>query len=139
LTVIQFPGIVAGKTQSITRTVTVQDTYGSPVPDSLDGQLLSSPGLIEMMIDASAQLINPLLPDGFTSVGKAASIIHEHPSVVGATVDLSVTISEFDGYHVSLTMEARDESGLIGTGTHVRSIVNTHWLQIRIHRRLSNE
>jgi len=35
-------------------------------------------------------------------------------------------------------MTASDESGLVSTGTHVRSIVNKRWLQVRIHRRLEN-
>jgi predicted thioesterase len=88
------------------------------------------------MLQASYALIDPLLPDEFISVGKSVSLTHEHPSVVGATVNLTVTISEFDGYHVTFSMTANDESGLVGTGNHVRSIVNKRWLEIGIHRRM---
>lgn len=135
---IEFPGITVGKSHTITHTVLEQDTYGSRVPDSLHGQLLSSPGLVGMMINAAAQLINPLLPDGFVSVGKSVALTHEHPSVVGATVELTVTIREFEHHHVRLSMEAQDETGLIGTGEHVRSIVNAHWLELKIHHRLAD-
>ena len=134
---MKFPGIKVGKTHTIRHTVTESDTFGNHLPDDVQ-LLLSSPGLAGLMIKASSSLIDPLLPDAFMSVGKSVTITHEHPSVVGATVDLTLTISEFDGYHVTLAMTASDESGLIGTGTHVRSIVNKRWLQVRIHRRLEN-
>ena len=132
---MKFPGIQVGMSHSIHHTVTQADTYGSYLPEDVQS-LLSSPGLAGLMIQASFTLVNPLLPDGFISVGKGVSITHEHPSVVGATVNLTVTISEFDGYHVTFSMTADDESGLVGTGTHVRSIVNKRWLEIGIHRRM---
>jgi fluoroacetyl-CoA thioesterase len=134
---MNFPGIQVGKSYTIRHSVTKTDTYGNHLPDDIQS-LLSSPGLTSLMIRASSELLDPLLPDGFMSVGKSVSITHEHPSVVGATVDLTVTIVEFDGYHVSLEMTASDESGLVGTGSHTRSIVNKRWLQIRIHRRIEN-
>jgi predicted thioesterase len=135
--VVTFPGITVGTSLTVSHTVSEADTSGGYLPDDIHG-LLSSPGLAGIMIHAAASLINPLLPDGFISVGKSISLTHEHPSVIGAIVDLTVTISEFHGYHVTLSMEATDESGLIGTGTHVRSIVNEHWLHIRLHHRLEN-
>ena len=134
---MKFPGIQVGKSHSIRHTVSVSDTHGAHLPDDVQS-LLSSPGLVGLMIQASSALIEPLLPDGFMSVGKSVSLTHEHPSVVGATVDLTVTITRFDGYHVTLEMRASDESGLIGTGTHTRSIVNKRWLNVRIHRRLED-
>jgi fluoroacetyl-CoA thioesterase len=134
---MEFPGITTGKSLSITRRVSPKDTFGNHLPEDVQS-LLSSPGLASMMIDASSSLIDPLLPDGFMSVGKSVCLTHEHPSVIGATIELTVTISAFDGYHVELEMTASDESGLVGTGTHTRSIVNKRWLQIRIHHRLKN-
>ena len=134
---MEFPGIRPGISHTITHTVSEQDTYGNYLPDDVQS-LLSSPGLASLMIQASSALVDPLLPDGFMSVGKSVTLTHEHPSVVGATVNLTVTIAEFDGYHLTLSMEARDESGLIGSGSHVRSIVNKRWLQIRIHHRLES-
>ena len=134
---MDFPGIKPGKSTTLRHTVTQMDTFGNHLPDDVQS-LLSSPAVVGLMIQASSALVDPLLPDGFMSVGKSVSLVHEHPSVVGATIDLTVAIAAFDGYHVTLSMEARDESGPIGSGTHVRSIVNKRWLQIRIHHRLEN-
>ena len=134
---MKFPGIKVGKAHTFRHTVTERDTVGNYLPDDLQS-LLSSQGLVGLVIQASSALIDPLLPDGFMSVGKSITITHEQPIVVGATVDLTVTITAFDGYHVTLAMTGSDESGLIGSATHMRSIVNKRWLQIRIHRRLTN-
>jgi len=134
---MKFPGIRVGISHTIHHTVIGADTFGNHLPDDVQ-LLLSSPGTASLMIRASSALIDPLLPDGFMSVGKSIAITHENPSVVGATVNLTVTISGFDHYHVTLAMTASDESGIVGTGTHVRSIVNKRWLQMRIHRRLEN-
>lgn len=134
---MEFPGIKVGLSNTIHHTVTQSDTFGSFLPQNVQS-LLSSPGLAGLMIGASHGLLAPLLPDGFISVGKALSITHEHPSVIGATVELIVTIAEFDGYHVTFSMTANDESGLVGTGSNVRSIVNERWLELGIHRRMKN-
>jgi predicted thioesterase len=128
---MKFPGITIGLSRTITHTIGHRDTMGNNLPDDIE-PLLSSSGLINLVIEAAVGLIDPLLPDGFISIGKSANITHEHPSVLGATLSLTVTIISFDGYHITLRVTASDETGVVGTGTHVRSIVNKHWLQIRV-------
>lgn len=130
-----FPGIKTGLSRTIRHTVIERDTFGNYLPDDVQ-LLLSSPGLAALTIGAASSLIDPLLPEDFMSVGKSISITHEQPSVVGTLIDVTVTITAFDGYHVTLEMEARDESGCIGSGTHVRSIANKRWLRVRVQRRL---
>ena len=131
---MNFPGIKCGLSHTVSHTISHKDTAGNYLPDDLE-PLLSTPALISVAIDASVALIDQLLPEGFISVGKSASITHEQPTVVGATLTLTVTISRFDGYHVTLSIAASDETGLVGTGILVRSIVNKQWLQLRIGRR----
>ena len=128
---MKFPGIGIGLSKTITHTVDHRDTSGNSLPDDIE-PLLSSSGLINLTILAATELVDPLLPDGFISIGKSSSITHEHPSVLGAHLSLTVTVAEFDGYHITLRIVASDETGVVGTGTHVRSIVNKHWLQIRV-------
>lgn len=126
-----FPGITIGASRTIQHVVDHGDTAGNSLPDDIE-PLLSSSGLIALVVDTSVGLIDPLLPDGFISIGKSSSITHEHPSVLGAALSLSVTITAFDGYHITLKVVASDATGVVATGTHVRSIVNKHWLQIRV-------
>lgn len=101
-------------------------------------RLLSSPGLASVMIEASVRMIDPQLPDGFISVGKSAEVLHEHPTVVGSLLTVTVRIVAFDGYHIEVEMEAKDDLGVSGRGRHVRSIVNRRWLELKIARRLAD-
>lgn len=135
---MKFPGIVIGDTLTIERTVTREHTVGNYWKTDVE-ELLSTPSLVEMMIEASVSLIDSHLPEGFISVGKSAEVTHEHPSLSGATVSVKVEIKSFDGYHIRLQMVATDESGVVGRGSHVRSIVNKKWLLIKLNRRLMNQ
>ena len=134
---MKFPGIVVGDTLTIQKTVSEEDTVGNHWSLDIE-KLLSTPGLISMMIEASTRLIDNKLPEGFMSVGKSAEVVHEHPSVLGAQVGVKVLITAFDGYHITLSMTAYDEGGIIGRGSHTRSIVNRHWTQLKIARRVAS-
>lgn len=134
---MNFPGIRNGMTITITRSVTENDTYGNHLPEDME-KLLSSPAIVSLIIEASVRMIDPKLPDGFLSVGKSSEIVHEHPTVVGSTVEVTVTVVDFDGYHITIDAEIADESGVCGRGNHVRSIVNKRWLQLKTARRIAN-
>lgn len=133
---MNFPGIKPGMTITITRTVSEQETWGNHLPDEME-LLLSSAGLAGIMTEAAVRMIDPQLPDGFISVGKSSEVYHEHPTVLGALLRVTVTVTEFDGYHITIAMEAHDDLGRSAHGTHVRSIVNQRWLQLKIARRLT--
>lgn len=128
---MRFPAITVGLSRTIRHSVGHADTAGNHLPDDIE-PVLSSSGLVNLAIRTAVELIDPLLPDGFISIGKSSDITHEHPSVLGATLTLTLTVTEFDGYHITMRLVASDETGVVGTGTHVRSIVNKHWLGIRI-------
>ena len=134
---VKFPGIIIGDTHTLQRTVRTEDTAGNFWKTDV-GELLSTPSLVAMMAEASADLIDSKLPEGFISVGKSAEVTHEQPSVLGATVAVKVEIKSFDGYHIRLQMTATDDSGVVGRGSHVRSIVNKKWLMIKVNKRLAN-
>lgn len=134
---MKFPGIIIGDTLTIHKTVEEDDTVGNHWSMDID-KLLSTPALVSMMIEASTQLIDAKLPDGFMSVGKRAEVTHENPSVLGAHVGLKVEIKSFDGYHITLKMTAYDDAGIVGRGSHVRSIVNRHWTQLKVARRVAS-
>ena len=133
---MNFPGIKPGMTITIRRSVVEEDTYGNHLPDEVE-KLLSTPALVSFMIEASVRMLAPYLPDGFVSVGKSSEVVHEHPTVVGSTVHITVRLTEFDGYHLGIAMEAADEMGVCGRGTHVRSIVNERWLRLKVARRIA--
>jgi len=133
---MNFPGITVGRHCTVSHTVGEEDCSGNYLPDDVQ-PLLSTGAIASLVAEASTALIDPLLPDGFISLGKSSSIVHEHPSVVGALISLTVTIRSFDGYHITLDVSAHDQTGLVATGSHVRSIVNKRWLRVRIGGRIA--
>ncbi len=133
---MNFPGIKPGMTITIRRSIVEAHTFDNHLPDEVE-KLLSTPSLVSFMIEASVRMLTPYLPDGFVSVGKSSEVMHDHPTVVGSTVHITVRVTEFDGYHVTILMEAADEIGVCGRGKHVRSIVNERWLRLKVARRIA--
>ncbi|MFP4152287.1 MAG: thioesterase family protein [Alkalispirochaeta sp.] len=133
---MNFPGIKTGMTLTRRHTITEEDTYGNHLPDDIE-KLLSTGATVSLITEASVRLIDSHLPQGFISVGKSSEVVHEHPTVIGDTLSITVTLVAFDGYHLTIAAELSDESGVCGRGTHVRSIVNKRWLQLKVARRVA--
>jgi predicted thioesterase len=134
---MRFPGIIIGDTLTIQKTVTENDTTDNFWTTHIEN-LFSTPSLVAMMQEAAVRLIDEKLPEGFISVGKSAEVTHEQPTVLGARLSLKVEIKSFDGYHVRLKMLAYDDSGIVGRGSHVRSIVNERWMKVKVQKRIAS-
>ena len=133
---MEFPGIVVGLSHTLERKISEREIAGNYWHSAVDN-LLSTPALVSLMMEASTTLVDARLPEEFISVGKRSEVVHEHPSVLGAHLRMTMEIAGFDGYHIELTMHAEDESGSVAHGSHVRSIVNKRWMQLKINRRIS--
>jgi predicted thioesterase len=134
---MRFPGIIIGDTLTIQKTVTENDTTDNYWTTHIEN-LFSTPSMVAMMQEAAVRLIDEKLPEGFISVGKSAEVTHEQPTVLGARLSLKVEIKSFDGYHIRLKMLAYDDSGIVGRGSHVRSIVNERWMKVKVQKRIAN-
>ncbi|OJV66419.1 MAG: hypothetical protein BGO41_03020 [Clostridiales bacterium 38-18] len=112
-----------GMSLTIQKKVTIDDAalhYGSgKIQD-----LFATPRLVALMIEASTQLIDGPLPEGYVSVGHHFEVDHFKPTLVGATVTIEVKISKVVDNRYTLDMNAYDEFGPIGSGQHTRSIVD---------------
>lgn len=66
------------------------------------------------------------LPEGTTSVGTRVALEHLAASPLGATVNVSATVTYVDGRLVRFTVEARDTASakLLGSGEITRVIVD---------------
>lgn len=112
-----------GESMTIQKRVTEDDTtllYGS---GSIE-KLLSTPSLVALMQEASYRLLDRELPEGIITVSKEASVRHSKPTPLGSVVSIKVTIQDVATDELTLRMEAFDESGMIGTGTHTRAFVS---------------
>lgn len=76
------------------------------------------------MENAAMKAVAPVLEQGATTVGSEINTSHIKPSPIGATVSATATLVAVEGRKLTFDVEARDEVGLIGKGTHVRFIVD---------------
>jgi predicted thioesterase len=124
---MKLPELKIGISKSVQKVITREDTalnFGSGALNNL----LATPTLAALMIEASVKLIDPLLPEGYITIGKTLEIEHENPTIEGVTVN---------GSRLSLEIIASDEIGRIGIGYHERFIVAKDILMSKVDERFS--
>ena len=107
-----------GTVHEVKVTVTEDITASSMKSGSLP--VLATPYMVALMECAASELCNKFVPEGISTVGTALNISHLAPTPVGAEVKAVATLTAFDGRKASFDVEAYDEVGLIGKGTHER-------------------
>jgi predicted thioesterase len=75
------------------------------------------------MESASLSAVEPLLPQGWSTVGTGLSVKHLSATPEGMEVRARAELLEMDGRRLLFRVEAFDEAGRIGEGTHDRFIV----------------
>ena len=83
----------------------------------------STPAMIGLMEITSHRSVEPLLPDGHTTVGYEVHVRHLAPAPPGSTVVISTRLSEVKGNKLYFEVECRQGETHIGSGTHKRAIV----------------
>ncbi|GAA3538323.1 thioesterase family protein [Nonomuraea rosea] len=89
-----------------------------------DHDIFSTPNLVHLIEDAAIEALAPYLNDGEGSVGSKVEIAHVAPTLKGATVTATATVTEVDRRRVAFTVVAEDGNGTIGHGTHERFIID---------------
>jgi len=84
--------------------------------------------MIALMELASARNMQTELKKGQLSVGVGVDIKHLAPTPVGCKVQAKATFLGMANKLFEFKVEVFDDSGLVGTGTHTRAIVNTERL-----------
>ena len=85
----------------------------------------ATPSMIALMEGAALSAAAPLLPQGWTTVGTELNIKHLSATPPGMKVYAKAELISIDGRALDFTVEAFDETGKIGEGTHSRFIVDT--------------
>lgn len=120
---------------------TLQGMYSqSGSNDSLD-YLLSTPEVLDIIIEASAQMLDPLLPNGYITVGKYIELSHEQPTLTLTSEAIStvITVSKISGNKIFLDFSSHDEIGLICKGTYERAIVDREKLREATYKRAQSK
>ena len=108
-----------GIVEDIVETVDTAAEVGS-------GSLLvyATPCMVAMMEGAACEAIDPVMPEGHTSVGIELNIQHLSATPVGVEIRAEATVTAVEGKIITFELHAFDEAGEIGKGTHKRCIVN---------------
>ena len=91
------------------------------------GSLLvyATPCMVALMEGAACEAIAECLGENQTSVGTALNIEHISATPVGMEVRAEAVVTEVSGKVITFEVNAYDEAGPIGKGTHKRVIVNS--------------
>ncbi len=118
-------------------TVEGKDTAKSVGSGTLD--VLATPRMIALMEEASYKCIGNDLEVGTTSVGTYMAVKHLSATPVGMKVCAQATVTEVDGRKVQFKVEAYDEAGIIGEGTHERFVVGEEKFVAKTYSKLTKK
>ncbi|MFL0269567.1 thioesterase family protein [Candidatus Clostridium radicumherbarum] len=122
----------AGQKHEIQAVVDINDTarfYGSG-----NLEVFATPAMIALMEGAAKESVEKVLPDGYTTVGIEVSIKHIKATGIGIKVRIEALLEKIEGKRLYFKVEAYDENGKIGEGTHVRYIVNSEDFMKRLSK-----
>lgn len=85
---------------------------------------LATPEMIRSMEKASVAAVDPLLPEGYKTVGILVNVRHLAATPMGMEVRVRAELIEVDGRRLVFRVEAHDEVEKVGEGEHHRMIIN---------------
>lgn len=127
--------IEIGKKFEIKILVSENDTAKAVGSGTLE--VLATPRMIALMEEAAYKCIADDLEEGTSSVGTLMSVEHLSATPVGMEAYAVAEVSAVEGRKVSFTVEAYDEKGIIGKGTHDRFIVFSEKFVNKTYSKLS--
>lgn len=86
-------------------------------------EVYATPSMAALMEGASVAAVDPFLPAGFSTVGTELNLRHLAATPVGMVVRARSELVEIDGRRLVFKVEAFDETGKIGEGSHCRFII----------------
>lgn len=107
----------------ISTTIVGSDNVASAVGSGgLD--VFATPSMVALMENAAMTAVAPYLEEGQTTVGGHINTSHLAPSAVGATIEAEAIVTAVEGRKIEFSVEARCEGKVIGSGTHLRFVVD---------------
>lgn len=85
--------------------------------------VFATPAMIGLMEKAALSSVDPLLDEGYSTVGIKLEVEHLAATPKGMNVVATSELVEIDGRRLVFKVEARDDKELIGKGRHERFIV----------------
>jgi predicted thioesterase len=102
-------------------TVSVKNCAAALGSGGLD--VYATPSMVTLMEGSALYAVSDILPPGWTTVGTELNVKHLSGTPLGMKVYATAELISIDGRELLYTVDAFDEAGKIGEGTHKRFIV----------------
>ncbi|MDE7310286.1 MAG: thioesterase family protein [Eubacterium sp.] len=113
--------LTVGISNEITREVTKETT--AAVLGSGMLEVYATPAMVALMEETCMKSVQAEMEEGCGTVGTGLTIHHKAATPVGMKVRCVSKLVEVDGRKLVFDVQAFDEAGLIGQGTHERFII----------------
>ncbi len=111
------PGLTGEKSDKVTAHNTAI-SYGSG-----GAAVYATPAMVGLMEAACLSIVDPLLPDGLSTVGISLNLRHLAATPVGMSVTAQAELLTVSGKKLTFSVQAFDDKEKIGEGTHERYII----------------
>ena len=100
-------------------------------------EVFATPAMIALMEETCWKMVQPHLEEGQGTVGTGLNVEHVAPSPVGMKIKCEATLTKIEGRKLSFEVNAFDETGLIGKGSHDRFIIDSEKFQTKADAKLN--
>jgi len=87
-------------------------------------KVLATPVMIAFMERVGRDLLQEVLPQGYSSVGVHVNIRHLAPTPLGGSVRVTCEVMEVDGRRILFDVQAHDVEEKVGEGKHERVVID---------------
>ncbi len=129
------PDIKPGLSGTLQRQITKADVLAFGCGADAIRELIPFPTLTALMIEGVIGTVDPLLPEGYVTVGTSTAVTYLNTVFLNSTITVLATLTEIDGRKLVFECMAFDELGQVGRGTHERRIVHAERLMQAAHKR----
>ena len=113
--------IKVGLKNTVTEGVTAENTAKKMGSGSLE--VYATPAMTCLMEKAATEALEPLLTEGWTTVGISLNIQHKSATPIGLNIRAEARVTAVDGRKITFEVKAFDDREEIGSGTHERFAV----------------
>jgi fluoroacetyl-CoA thioesterase len=100
--------------------------------DAVLPQVFATPMMVTIMENAALNAVRDYLDPGESVVGTVVNVKHLAATPVGHDVTAEAVVTKVDGRRIEFDVTARDETDVIGAGTHERMVVDMARLAKRL-------